>query len=147
MKLPYFIQLTCPKCKHEFSFPYGDVDAELEKVQQQKVEVLRRLHEINKSSFNRPYGQQRKQTIEELDRLTAEARRLKALRKVAHVNVDRTIFDNFKFAVCDLVGEEEFQKLIEYATKEAEAYDIARTMNRPYTRAKYKTKVISVTKL
>ena len=145
--IPNTIQLTCPRCKHEFPFPYGQVDKEIHSLNLQRNKVIAKLHEINKRDFERTCGAERKKIIAELDNLDSEIRRLKGIRKAASLNHDKTVFDNFKMAVLDVVGRDEYLRILEYAENESKAYELAQMMKRPYQRARYKAEVVSISKL
>ena len=142
-------QLTCPKCKHEFAYNNGYYDKNISRLGVEIQDIIRQLAEHKLL----PWPEQKartdwyfraKRSLAEKQKELAE---LKAFRKVADQQVDIMFFKIFKELVKEEFGQEVYERLIDKANTECEAYQASGLMRHEYTRARNKANVTSINKL
>lgn len=140
-------QLTCPKCKYEFGYDGGEIDAEIERLKNQINNIKEWLTEYNlKSRYSKEkLSRERQFKINEMEQRTVQLTALKSRRKAANQFINRTKEKIFLQLVKDEIGEDRYKKLMIKAEKELEAYQISGLMWHEYTNNK--KGVISINKL
>lgn len=142
-------QLTCPKCKHEFAYDNGHIDAKIAQLREEVTEIKRQITEYKMLPVWEQ--KQKKDWHRRAAHMVAtkqhELSELKSFRKVANQEKRRTVDAAFKTLVKEEIGEEAYIKLMEKAEAECEAYNIVDMMRHEYTRANSKANVTSINKL
>lgn len=142
-------QLTCPKCKHEFTYDGGEIDAKIERL---KNEITLHINWLNEYKLMPKYKQNElRQTRyykqKALGEMQADLQALKSQRKVANEHIHRSTLEIFAQLVKDEIGERRYIQLMEKAEQELEAYNISGLMWHEYTRANSKGNVTNINKL
>lgn len=142
-------QMTCPKCKHEFAYDNGHIDAKIASLSAEVTSLIRQLSEHNllpkDEQFRRTAWWRR--TKARLAKAQEELAAAKAFRKVADQQVERFKNDAFKHLVREFIGDEAYIRLAKQAEADCEAYEISGLMRHEYTRSNAKADVISINKL
>ena len=131
-------QITCPKCKHEFAYNYGDVEAEIRQNGIEIQELKAKLAEFK----TLPYSKQqelfndRRYWVRKIEKLAKRSAELKAIRQHAHDTIDVYIERNFKHYVKEELGEARYVELWDKARQDAQSYNVADTMKVPYSSKK-----------
>lgn len=131
-------QITCPKCKHEFAYNYGDVEAEIRQVGIEIQSLKAKLAEFK----TLPYSKQqelysdRKYWVRKLENLAKRKAELKATKQHAHDTIEVYVEKNFKRYVKEELGEARYIELWDKARQEAQSYSITETMKAPYSSKK-----------
>lgn len=142
-------QLTCPKCKHEFSY---DADYYEQNIVRLGKEIRDITLQLQKHKLL-PWPEQKARTDwyfrtkKALTEKQKELGELKAVRRFADQQLDRMRIKILRNLMEEEIGPEAFWKLCERADKELEAYKVSGMMAHEYTRANYKTGAISINKL
>lgn len=142
-------QLTCPKCKHEFAYDNGHIDAKLASLVAEQQHLQRQLTEHKLLPKDEQFRRTAwwKRTKARFAQVTEEITNTKAFRKVADQQVEKFKNDAFKNLVREYIGDEAYIRLMEKAEAECEAYEISGLMRHEYTRANSKANVTSINKL
>lgn len=142
-------QLTCPKCKYEFHYDNGYYDDNITRLGREIAEINCQIADYNCLS-----DEEKKKKKDWYNRTkraymykTKEIGELKAFRKISDQQVKHYEYDTFKRLVRDLVGQEEYMRLIGEMKKELEAYTISGQMRHEYTRSGSKSSVTSLKNL
>ena len=142
-------QLVCPKCKHEFAYDNGYYDKHITRLGQEIYALTQQLQEYR--LLPQPERQVRTEWLHRTKRLLAEKQQelgeLKAIRKISDQQVNAMFIKTFKGLVKEEFGQEIYQRLIDKAHEEIEAYKISGLMKHEYTRSNSKADVISINKL
>ena len=140
-------QLTCPKCKYEFEYDGGKIDAEIERLKYEISSIQEWIQDYNlKSRYSKEkLCRERQFKGKELEQKKMQLTALKSRRKAANQFINLTKEKIFLQLVKDEIGEECYKKLMEKAEKELEAYQISGLMWHEYTNNK--SGVISINKL
>lgn len=142
-------QMTCPKCKHEFAYNNGQMDAEVARLSAEVTSLIRQLSEHNLLPKDEQIRRTAwwKRTKARLAKAQEELAAAKAFRKVADQQVEKFMQDAFKHLVREYIGDEAYIKLMKQAEKDTEAYKISGLMRHEYTRSNAKANVTSINKL
>lgn len=142
-------QMTCPKCKHEFAYDNGYMDAEVARLSAEVTSLIRQLSEHNLLPKDEQFRRTAwwKRTKARLAKAQEELAAAKAFRKVADQQVEKFMHDAFKHLVHEYIGDEAYIKLMKQAKKDTEAYKISGLMRHEYTRSNAKANVTSINKL
>lgn len=142
-------QLTCPKCKHEFAYDNDHINGKIAQLSAEVTSLNRQLQEHRLMPKDEQYKRSAwwRRTKARLAKAQEELATAKAFRKVADQQVNQFMFHTFKRLVREEIGEETFMKLINQMEEETEAYKISGLMRHEYSRANYKSDVISINKL
>lgn len=142
-------QLTCPKCKHEFAYDNGHIDAKLASLVAEQQRLQRQLTEHKLLPKDEQFRRTAwwKSAKARFAQLTEEISNTKAFRKVADQQVERFKNDAFKHLVREYIGDEAYIRLMKQAEEDCEAYEISGLMRHEYTRSNSKANVTSINKL
>ena len=141
------IQMTCPYCKREYPWDNGKTDADIAKVQSRITAIHKRLVELKAMPYMPDANKERRKLGLELSQLNETSNKLKLTRKLLDQQRHRQEYGIFKELVRDLIGEEEYMKLIEKMEEEMQAYNISEMMKHSYTRSNNLKSVTSINKL
>ena len=129
-------QMTCPKCKYEFTYDNGYIDKNITRL---GIEI----NEINRQFVNfklLPASEQRKRKdwAAKLKVILVtkqkEISELKAIRKVCDQQIRHYEYEVFKALVRERYGETAFRELLALKDKELEAYKVSGLMRHEYSR-------------
>ena len=128
-------QITCPKCKHEFAYNYGDVEAEIRRTGIEIQELKTKLAEFKTLPYSRQQElyADRKYWVRKIEGLAKRRAELKALRQRAHDTIEVYVEKNFKHYVKEELGEARYIELWDKAREDAQSYSVADTMKAPYS--------------
>lgn len=142
-------QLTCPKCKHEFAYDNGHIDAKIARLAAEQQSLQRQLTEHKLLPKDEQFRRTAwwKRTKAKFAAVTEELTNLKSFRKLADQNVEKFKNDAFKHLVREKLGDEEYIRLVKQAEADCEAYKISGLMRHEYSKANYKTGATSINKL
>lgn len=142
-------QLTCPKCKHEFAYDNGYVDAKLASLAAEQTSLQRQLTEHKLLPKDEQFRRTAwwKRTKARFAQVTEEITNLKNFRKLADQQVEKFKNDAFKHLVREYIGDEAYIRLMKQAEEDCEAYQISGLMRHEYTRSNSKANVTSINKL
>ena len=140
-------QITCPKCKHEFSYNEGEIEAEIRRNAVEIEDLKAKMVEFKLWSYSKKkeYSETRKRWNLRLTQLGKRQTELKAIRKLMHDNYSDGILKSFKEYVKEEIGLQRYLELWEKAEKDAESYNIADMAKVQYT--SNKKPVITINKL
>jgi hypothetical protein len=141
--------MTCPKCKHEFAYDNGHIDAKIARLVAEQNSLQRQLTEHKLLPKDEQYRRTAwwKRTKARFAQVQEELTNTKAFRKVADQQVERFKNDAFKHLVREYIGDEAYIRLMKQAEADCEAYEISGLMRHEYTRSNAKADVISINKL
>lgn len=124
------IQLTCPKCKYEFSFNLGDLDKQILELGKDIQSITGQLAEFKVLSKSEQKEKEfwRKQTIYALAKKKEELSKLKIKRKSVHDEVTRINYQLIKNVIKDFYGNEEFERCINEVIERGKSYKISDTI-------------------
>lgn len=142
-------QLTCPKCKHEFQYDNVFFDKNISRLGVEIQDIILQLCEHKKLPKNEQYARtdwwlSAKRALAAKQKELAE---LKALRKISDQQLNHYKDQVFRALVKELVGEEEYKRLIDKTLEELEAYRESGLMRHEYTRSNAKSNITSINKL
>lgn len=142
-------QLTCPKCKHEFQYDNGYVDKNITRLGHEIQDINLQLAEHRLLPFNEQRARtdwwlRAKRSLAEKQKELGE---LKAIRKVADQQINAYEYMIFKAILKDMIGQEEYQKILERVLDEVKAYKESGLMRHEYTRSNSKSGVTNINKL
>lgn len=142
-------QLTCPKCKHEFAYDNGHIDAKIARLAAEQQSLQRQLTEHKLLPKDEQFRRTAwwKRTKAKFAAVTEELTNIKNFRKVAEQQVERFKNDAFKHLVREYIGDEAYIRLMKQAEADCEAYEISGLMRHEYTRSNSKANVTSINKL
>ena len=142
-------QMTCPKCKHEFAYDNGHIDAKIARLVAEQQSLQRQLTEHKMLPKDEQYRRTAwwKRTKARFAQVTEELSNLKSFRKSADQQLDKFKMDAFRHLVREELGDAVYIRLCEQAEKDCEAYQISGLMRHEYTRSNAKADVISINKL
>jgi hypothetical protein len=128
-------QITCPKCKHEFAYDYGAVEAEYRRNSSEVQELHAKIAEFKlmPPARQKEFAHNKKLWVRNLARLAKRQAELKAAKKLAHDATADYELRNFKSLVKDEIGEARYVELWDMARKDAESYKIADMAKAPYS--------------
>ncbi len=140
-------QITCPKCKHEFSYNQGAIEAEIRRNAAEIADLKQKMTEFKLWSYSKKkeYSENRKRWNYRLEQLAKRQIELKAIRKLMHDNVEDGILKSFKEYVKEEIGIQRYLELWEKAEKDAASYNVADMAKVQYT--SNKKPVTSINKL
>lgn len=140
-------QITCPKCKHEFAYNAGAVEAEIRKNAIEIHDLKQKMTEFKLWSYakKKENAENRKRWNLRLTQLAKKQAELKAIRKLMHDNYSDGITQSFKEYVKEEIGLQRYLELWEKAEKDAASYNIADMAKVQYT--SNKKPVTSINKL
>lgn len=142
-------QLTCPKCKHEFAYDNGHIDAKIARLQAEFQSLQRQLSEHKMLPKDEQFRRTAwwKRTKARFAQVQEELVAAKAFRKVSDQQVEKFKHDAFKHLVREYIGDEAYIRLMEQAEADCKAYEISGLMRHEYTRSNAKANVTSINKL
>lgn len=142
-------QLTCPKCKHEFSYNNGYYDREIARLGSEIRDITLQLQEHKQLPKSEQYARtdwwlsaKKALTVKQ-----KEISELKAIRKIADQQIKEYEYQIFKNIVKETVCENQYKTFIEKMKIELEEYKISGLMRHEYTRSNSKNYVISINKI
>ena len=133
------VQLTCPKCKYEFSFNLGDLDTQIMNLGKEIQTITRQLAEFKILSKEEQKAKLywKKQTVFALQKKKEQLTKLKIKSKSVHDEVTRMNYHILKNVIKEFYGNEEFERCINEVIKRGKAYKISETMGiNNYTHSK-----------
>lgn len=142
-------RLTCPNCKHEFSYDNGYVERNILRLGKEIQEINLQLAEYDCL----PRDEQRRKTDWKLRAKYCLAQKskdladLKEIKKASGHQIKQYEFEIFKSIVREFVGESRFQKFITEMEEELKDYKTSSLMQHGYTRSKGKSGIVNVSKL
>ena len=145
---PNKYQMTCPKCKYEFTYNNGYIDKNITRL---GVEINERNQQFAKCKLLPEKEQrQRKRWAAELKVILMNKQKeigeLKAIRKVCDQQIRHYEYEVFKELVRERCGESVFRELLDLKDKELEAYKASGLMRHEYSR-KGGSSITSINKL
>lgn len=143
------VQMTCPFCKNEFPFDNGELDRQIAAVGQRINQINRELAKIK--SLPRPVRERksdrRKCLVIEFTQLSQKISELKTIRKATDQQIRHYEYEEFKAAVKERFGDDEYKEIICVVQERIKAYKISGLMRHEYTRSASKPDVTSINKL
>ena len=133
------IQLTCPKCKYEFSFNLGDLDTQIMTLGKEIQIITRQLakFKILSKEEQKTKLYWKKQTIFALQKKKEQLTKLKIKSKSVHDEVTRMNYHLLKNVIKEFYGNKEFERCINEVIERGKAYRISETMKiENYTHSK-----------
>ena len=134
---PSKYQMTCPKCKYEFTYDNGYIDKNIARLAAGIREIHLQLADFN--LLTKREKLQRKEWADKLKRTLAikqkEIGELKAIRKVCDQQIRHYEYEVFKELVREKFGETAFRELLDMKDKELEAYKASGLMRHEYSRS------------
>lgn len=142
-------QMTCPKCKHEFTYDNGYYDKHITRLGNEIRDINLQIAEYNLLPYSekvckKEWYMRAKHSLAEKQKELGE---LKAIRKVSDQQLKGYEYQTFKNIVKEFVGEEQYHKFIEQMKEELEAYKISGLMRHEYSRSSSKSNVTGLNKL
>lgn len=124
------VQLTCPKCKYEFSFNLGELDEQILELGKDIQSMLRQLAEFKTLSTEEQKEKVywKRQLIYALEKKKEQLKKLKIKSKSVHDEVTRMNYQLLKNVIKDFYGNNEFERCINEVIERGKAYRIADTM-------------------
>lgn len=133
------IQLTCPKCKYEFSFNLGDLDTQIMTLGKDIQSITRQLAEFKTLSKEEQKTKSywKKQTVFALQKKKEQLTKLKIRSKSVHDEVTRMNYHILKNVIKEFYGNNEFERCINEVIERGKAYKISETIGiENYTHSK-----------
>lgn len=126
------VQLTCPKCKYEFSFNLGDIDTQIMVLGKDIQSIVKQIAEFKTLPIEEQKEKYywKKQAILALEKKKEQLRKLKIKSKAVHDEVTRMNYQLLKNVIKDFYGNEEFERCINEVIKRGKAYKISETMKK-----------------
>lgn len=124
------VQLTCPKCKHEFSFNLGDLDTQILELGRDIQSIsgqLAQFKTLPEKEQRQKLGWKR-QTIFALEKKKEQMRKLKTKSKAVHDEVTRANYHLLKNVIKEFYGNEEFERCINEVIERGKGYNISETI-------------------
>lgn len=142
-------QVTCPKCKHEWHYDNGFYDDNITRLGIEIRDITLQLQEHKLLPKAEQYARAEwwRSAKRALAQKQKEHAELKATRKMYDQQIKAYEYQVFKNLVKEIIGEDEYIKLLDQMNKELEAYQISGLMRHEYTRANSKNDVVSINKL
>ena len=142
-------QMVCPKCKHEFTYDNGDIDARIASAKKQITEITSQLVEINAlpNDERKKQSKRRHDLVKKLKKIEKKLTEFKEYRKVSDQQIHRMEYQIFKAITREYVGESVFKEIISKMEADLEAYKVSGLMKHEYTRSQHMSSVTSVNKL
>ena len=142
-------QLTCPKCKYEFSYDNGYLDDNITRLGIEIQDLIIQLRNYKTLPKSEKYAKTSwcMNTKKALSIKQKQIAELKAMRKICDQQKNKYAFQVLKNLVRETVGEEEYHKLIKKMDAELEAYRISDMAYHQYTRSNSKCGVTSINKI
>ena len=142
-------QVTCPKCHHEWHYDNGYYDDNITRLGIEIQDIIMQLRDHKLLPKSEQYARtdwwlSAKRALTQKQKELAE---LKAIRKMYDQQIKLYEYQTFKHLVKELVGEDEYQKLIRVMESELEAYQASGLMLHEYTRSNSKSNVTSINKI
>lgn len=124
------VQLTCPKCKYEFSFNLGELDLKIIELGMEIQSILGQLAEFKKLSKEEQKEKLywKKQTVFALNKKREQHAKLKAKSRAVHDEVTRMNYRLLKDVIKDFYGNYEFERCINEVIERGKAYKINETI-------------------
>ena len=133
------VQLTCPKCKYEFSFNLGKLDTQILELGKDIQIIIRQLAEykILPKQEQKEKLYWKKQAVFALEKKKEQLKQLKIKSKAVHDEVTRMNYHLLKNVIKDFYGNDEFEKCINEVIERGKAYNLNETMGiENYTHSK-----------
>lgn len=124
------VQLTCPKCKYEFSFNLGDLDSEILELGRDIQIMTKQLAEFKLL----PIEQQkeklswRRKVIYGIEKKKEQLSKLKIKSRAVHDEVTRMNYHILKNVIKDFYGNAEFERCINEVIERGKAYKLNETI-------------------
>lgn len=124
------VQLTCPKCKHEFAFNLGELDTQILEIGRDIQSILRQLAEFKTLSIEEQNKKfyWKKQTVFALEKKKEQLKNLKIKSKAVHDEVTRMNYKLLKDVIKDFYGNDEFERCINAVIERSESYNLNETI-------------------
>ncbi len=130
------VQLTCPKCKHEFQYNIGVLEDRRRVVQAELVNINQWLTNFNQLPTNvkkqAKNVKERKDKVLLLEQKKMEICEINSKLRLARTEIESQEFRIFKRIIKEFYGEKEFKKCIDEMQEREKAYNIADTMGIDY---------------
>lgn len=142
-------QLVCPKCKHEFTYFNGTIDAEIDELCERITTLDDQLREFKTLTPAEQEGRAKwhNWAVKDLRKKKKKVAELKSYRKVADQQIMKMSFHLFKALTKEAVGLDVYYEIIDKMEADLEAYKISGCMQHEYTRSQHMSSVISINKL
>lgn len=142
-------QVTCPNCQYEWHYDNGYYDDNISRLGIEIHNIELQLIKHKQLPKSEQYARtdwwlSAKRAVSEKKKEIAE---LKAIRKQFDQQIKAYEYQVFKNLVKELVGEDEYKKLISKMESELEAYQASGLMRHEYTRSNSKSDVTRINKL
>lgn len=140
-------QITCPKCKYEFTYNQDKYNREIERLGNEIHDIIlqRAKHRTLPYNIQRQRDDWWNRSRKALSEKQKQLQELKALRKTANEHVNAGIYSFFRQLVREEIGEKRYIELIRKADEMAKSYNIADLSKHEYTTNKMP--VTSINKL
>ncbi len=124
------VQLTCPKCKHEFSFNLGELDKQILELGKDIQSMSRQLAEFKTLSSEEQKKKLywKKQVVYGLEKKKEQLKKLKIKSKAVHDEVTRMNYHLLKNVIKEFYGNDEFERCINEVIQRGKAYKINETI-------------------
>ena len=128
------VQLTCPKCKYEFSFNLGNLDAQIMTLGKDIQSILKQIAEFKTLPIEKQKEKYywKRQAVLALEKKKEQLRNLKIKSRAVHDEVTRMNYQLLKNVIKDFYGNKEFERCINEVIERGKAYKISETMNKDY---------------
>lgn len=126
------VQITCPRCKHEFPYNKNALDKKIALNGKRIDELNHKLKYINsmpKDKINKEEYNRIKYLYKTYSDLNAD---YKLIRETLHDNEDLTVFNNLKLAIKEIYGDEAYKLCMDKALRESNAYTTEKNMRNWY---------------
>lgn len=142
-------QMVCPKCKHEFTYDNGDIDARIASAKKQINEITSQLVEINAlpNDERKKQSKRRHELVKKIKKIEKKLTELKEYRKVSDQHIHHMEFHIFKALTREYVGEGVYREILSKMEADTEAYKVSGLMHHEYTRSQHMSNVTSINKL
>lgn len=141
-------QMTCPKCRHEFTYDNGYIDKNIVRLGAEIQEMgiwFARYNMLSPAEKAKKKAYRDRLRVEMAEK-QKELSELKAIRKVCDQQIKHYEYTVFKELVKERYGEAVYKEFLEKVTEELAAYNASGLMLHEYSRKGGKS-VISVNKL
>lgn len=124
------VQLTCPKCKYEFSFNLGELDKQILELGKDIQSMSRQLAEFKTLSSEEQKKKLywKKQVVYGLEKKKEQLKKLKIKSKDVHDEVTRMNYHLLKNVIKEFYGNDEFERCINEVIQRGKAYKINETI-------------------
>jgi hypothetical protein len=129
-------QMTCPKCRHEFTYDNGYYDKHIVRLgaEIQEITIWLAQYKLLPPAEKTKQKAYRDRLLVEKAEKQKDLSELKAIRKVCDQQIKHYEYTVFKELVKERYGEAVYKDLLEKTTAELAAYKASGLMRREYSR-------------